>query len=156
MIDLHSITLAHIPVWVPKKWAQKIEQYSTQKFLFLLNRWTHFFVLSLLKVGHLTRLLLSQVWYGPRKPRRFHTKKKKNPQPKPPCAIVTSYRTCDRWPFKKTWTLFMRVSKLLISIRNSCWGRGGMDCYRIFVVVVIFLVKEKINKLKTKFQEVFS
>ena len=54
------------------------------------------FVLSLLKVGHLTHLLLSQVWYGRRKPQRFHTKKKKKQQPKPPCATVTSYRTCDR------------------------------------------------------------
>ena len=86
------------------------------------------FVLSLLKVGHLTRLLLSQVWYDRRKPRRFHTKKKKKQQPKLPCAIITFYRTCDRWPFKKTWTLFMRYSELLISIRNSCWGGGGMDC----------------------------
>ena len=46
--DLHSITLNQcriqgifgggIPIWVPKNWAQKIEQYSTQKFLFLSDR----------------------------------------------------------------------------------------------------------------------
>ena len=103
--------------------AQKIEQYSTQKFLFI--RQINSFLLSVLKVGHLTRLLLSQLWYGRRKPRKFHTHKKKR-QPKFPCTIiVTSYWTCDRWPFRKTWTLFLRVSELLLV---------GIDCYRFLLL----------------------
>ena len=141
MIDLHSITLnqrriqgifgAFIPVWVP----------FCVKFIESRTSYTLTFESSM-------------VW--PKKTTEISHKKEKKLQPKPPCAVVTSYQTCDRWPFKKTWTLFMRVSKLLISIRNSCWGGGGMDCYRIFVVVVIFTVKKKLNQLKTKFQEVFS
>ena len=52
----------------------------------------------------------------------------------------------------------MHVSELLILIQDSCWRGegGGMDCYQIFFVVVIFPIKKKINQLKTKFQEVFS
>ena len=102
MIDLHSITLnqcriqgifgASIPVWVPKKSSST----PPRSFFFYQTDKLISFVLSLLKVGHLTRLLLSQVWYGQRKPRRFHIKKEKKQQPKPPCAIVTSYRTCNR------------------------------------------------------------
>ena len=78
-IDLHSITLnqcriqgifgASIPVWVPKKSSST----PPRSFFFYQTDKLISFVLRLLKVGHLTRLLLSQVWYGRRKPRRFHT-----------------------------------------------------------------------------------
>ena len=86
MIDLRSITLAHIPVWVPKKWAQKIEQYSTQT-------------------------------------KNFNT-------------VYVCFRT------------------IVFNSQYLLGGGGGMDCYPIYFVV-IFLVKKKINQLKTKLQ-VFS
>ena len=65
---------ASILVWVPKKSSST----PPRSFFFYQTDKLISFVLSLLKVGHLTHLLLSQVEYGRRKPQRFHTKRKKN------------------------------------------------------------------------------
>ena len=149
-ILLHSISAASReflePVYrfgMPKKWARKIEQYSTQKFLFYQKDKLISFVLSLLKLGHLTCLLLSQVWYGRRKPWRFHAKRKEKQQPEPPCAIATFYQTCNRWPFKKTWTLFIRVPEQLISVRISCLGDGGMTVIDFLLLLLSFPSRKK-------------
>ena len=88
MIDLHSITLNQCcfqgnlePVYwfgCPKNEPKKSSSTPPRSFFFYQTDKLISFVLSLLKVGHLTHLLLSQVEYGRRKPERFHTKRKKN------------------------------------------------------------------------------
>ena len=67
------------PKMSPKKRAvlhhQEVPFFQTDKLIS--------FVLNLLKVGHLTRLLLRQVLYGRRKPWRFHTHTHKTSKVKP-------------------------------------------------------------------------
>ena len=139
-IDLDSITLnqyhiqgifgAGIPVWVSKKWAQKIEQYSTQKFLFI--RQINSFLLSSLKVEHLTRLLLTQVWYGRRKPRWFHTQKKTVTE----IPMHYSYFLLNMWQV----TIQKNLDIVFACFRTIVAGGDGL--LSIFVVV-IFPIKKK-------------
>ena len=77
-ILLHSISA------VSREFLEPVYSFGCPKNRAVLHPEVSFFIRqinsllsSLLKVGHLTHLLLSQVWYGRRKPWRFHTKKKK-------------------------------------------------------------------------------
>ena len=126
----------------PKNEPKKSSSTPPRSFFFIKDKLISF-VLRLLKVGHLACLLLSQVWYGRRKPWRFHAKRKEKQQPEPPCAIATSYQTCNRWPFKKTWTLFIRVPEQLISVRISCLGDGGWTVIKFFLLLLSFPSRKK-------------
>ena len=114
---IHGTFGAGKPVWAPRKWSQKIEECSTQK-LFYETVNLIFFVLNLLKAGHLRHLPLNQARYDQRKTWRIHEKNMQQ-LPKSQCTIVISFWICNRWPFKTTWSLFIRGSKLLISIGNN-------------------------------------
>ena len=73
--------------------AQKIKQYSTQKFLYQTDKLISFkFIES--RTSYTLTFESNMVW--PKKTMKISHKKEKKQQPKLPCTIVTSYPTCDR------------------------------------------------------------
>ena len=85
--------------------------YKTDKFIY--------FVLSSVKVGHLRRLPLNEVFH-----KKYTT------------AISTlMYHSCLLSNMQQViWTFFIHGLKLLISIQNSYWG---MNCYQTFFIISV-------------------
>lgn len=88
---IHGTFGAGKPVWAPRKWSQKIEECSTQK-LFYETVNLIFFVLNLLKAGHLRHLPLNQARYDQRKTWRIH---EKNMQQLPKLRLVTIHNNLN-------------------------------------------------------------
>ena len=92
-----------------QKWAQKFEQYSTQKSLFLKQIITSFLLCEIYwKLDILNTYLSVKYSMTEKKHGRFH-KKTCNWYLK---SDEHFFQTCDRWPFKTTKTLFMPSLKL--------------------------------------------
>lgn len=94
------------------------------------------------KAGFLKRSLLSQVYYGRRKRKRFHEKTcKSSLSLHTPWLLTFQHAKGDHW---KQLRPFIRDSKLLIPIRNSYWEKNGLlSKFYMFT----FSVEKKINQL---------
>ena len=100
---------AGTPVWAPKKWAQKIKQYSTQKFPFYqtVNNLISFEIYQKQLV-----ILNTFPWVTYSRTEEKYEKFMRNMQqlPKPWCTTVISFWTCDGWQIQ-----FIRGLKLHIN-----------------------------------------
>ena len=117
--------------------AQKIEQYSAQKFLFYQTDNKFFFCVKFIEswTSQTLTFELSIVW--PKKNGEFIKKHATTTKTDTP-----SFRTCDRLLFKTAQTLFIRCSKL--SFRNIYSGEN-----RLTKILFVYFFRRKIKQLKS-------
>ena len=141
---------ASIPVWVPKKISPKNSAVLHPEVSFFIRQ-INSFLLSSLKVGHLTCLLLNEVQYGRRKPQRFHTHKKNNSNLNPHALWLLPIKHATGDHSKKLGHFYACFRNIDFNSKQLLGGNGLLSIFFCYLSH-----QEKNKPVENKFQEVFS